>query len=82
VDPAPSGNAFTGSVTIVLTDLDPAFELRRAGIDQVGVIEVPRSRQVVVNRDFAGAPGEAIVLDAGRRPDGSRLAITLTVEAE
>lgn len=82
VDPAPAGDAFSGRVKIVVTDLDPTFEVRRAGIAEVGVIEIPRSRQVVVDREFAGRSGAPIVLDAGRRPDGTRLLLTLTVDAE
>jgi phage baseplate assembly protein W len=78
--PTGSGSAVAMSFDLIYSKLDPKFQTRRTGNQVTGIIEIPKTRKVRLERELVLVPGETRVVDGGTGADGRRLRIEITVE--
>lgn len=81
LNPAPDGGAAAGHVSIALVDLAPEFETLRPGNEKTGIVEVPRTRQVLLAQDVALVPGKPETLHEGDAAGLGPVSITMEIEA-
>lgn len=78
--PTGSPRAIAAQFDMILSDLDDVIETRRTGNAVTGIIEIPKSRLVRIERELVLVPGETQIVDGGTGPNGRRLRIEITVE--
>ncbi len=78
--PTGSRKAVAARFDMIVSDLDPKIETRRTGNAVTGIIEIPKSRLIRLERDLVLVPGETRVVDGGTGPNGRQLRIEITVK--